>query len=94
MVELRQRVMAVAATNATVLVEGESGLGKGFFVHAVHACSQRSDAPIVTLNCATISQPLIEAELFGPGQQLGQGGRRHSLPSICRRSAPSGGKRG
>ena len=70
MVELRQRVMAVAATNATVLVEGESGLGKGFFVHAVHACSQRSDAPIVTLNCATISQPLIEAELFGPDSSL------------------------
>ena len=70
MVELRERVKAVAPTGAAVLIEGESGTGKGFLAHAIHVCSQRKDAPMVTVNCAAMPQPLIEAELFSPDGSL------------------------
>ena len=55
----------VAPTNATVLFQGESGVGKEMFAKMLHAISGRSERPFVAVNCAAIPDSLIEAELFG-----------------------------
>jgi PAS domain S-box-containing protein len=56
---------AVAATNATVLVHGESGVGKELFARALHARSKRASGPLVKVNCASIPGSLFESEFFG-----------------------------
>ncbi|MDF2180527.1 sigma-54-dependent Fis family transcriptional regulator [Neptuniibacter sp. CAU 1671] len=55
----------VAATNSTVLLVGESGVGKERFSKALHSISHRSKAPFISINCAAIPSELVEAELFG-----------------------------
>jgi formate hydrogenlyase transcriptional activator len=59
------RVKQVASTDATVLVLGETGTGKGMVAHAIHELSTRRDRPMVTVNCAALPANLIESELFG-----------------------------
>ncbi|MDB5961950.1 MAG: sigma-54-dependent Fis family transcriptional regulator [Massilia sp.] len=59
------RINRVAPTRATVLLLGESGVGKSMFACRVHAMSGRADKPFVQLNCAAIPEQLMEAELFG-----------------------------
>jgi two-component system response regulator FlrC len=55
----------VAATDATVLLLGESGTGKEVAAQAIHAQSRRADGPFVAVNCAVLSEHLIESEMFG-----------------------------
>jgi DNA-binding NtrC family response regulator len=63
--EVFDRVRKVAHTDATVLILGESGTGKELVARAVHDQSPRREAPIVTVNCTSIPETLIESELFG-----------------------------
>ena len=60
-----KRVEAVASTPATVLVQGESGVGKELIAHAIHVRSPRADNALVKVNCASIPKELFESEFFG-----------------------------
>ncbi len=60
-----KRVEAVANTPATVLVLGESGVGKELVARAIHAKSPRADGPLVKVNCPSIPKELFESEFFG-----------------------------
>ncbi|WP_295640359.1 sigma 54-interacting transcriptional regulator [uncultured Mailhella sp.] len=62
---VRQAVTRVAPTRSTVLILGESGVGKESVADAVHALSPRKDGPFVKVNCGAIAETLIDSELFG-----------------------------
>ncbi len=63
--KMLNRVEAVAQTPASVLVQGESGVGKELIAHAIHVQSPRADGPLVKVNCASIPKELFESEFFG-----------------------------
>ncbi|WP_297309085.1 sigma-54-dependent Fis family transcriptional regulator [Neptuniibacter sp.] len=60
-----QMMEKAAESQVTVLILGETGVGKEMFARGLHRCSDRSDKPFVAINCAAIPSTLIEAELFG-----------------------------
>jgi Nif-specific regulatory protein len=60
-----QQVSMAAPTNATVLIRGESGVGKELVAAALHHASARRDGPLICMNCAALSPTLLESELFG-----------------------------
>jgi transcriptional regulator with GAF, ATPase, and Fis domain len=60
-----QKIKQVAPTDATVLIEGETGVGKELVARALHEDSQRARYPFVKVNCAALAPTLIESELFG-----------------------------
>jgi transcriptional regulator with GAF, ATPase, and Fis domain len=81
MLDVVKQVRRVAETDATVLLQGETGTGKELFARAIHELSARRDGPFVAINCAAIPDTLIENELFGhergaftgaSGRQLGR----------------------
>jgi two-component system response regulator HydG len=75
---LRERIGRVAATDFTVLIEGESGSGKELVARQVHELSRRRRGPFIAVNCAAIVESLLEAELFGIEERTATGvrGRR------------------
>jgi transcriptional regulator with GAF, ATPase, and Fis domain len=60
-----ERVQLAAQTDATVLLRGETGTGKGLFSRAIHVNSRRQAKPFVTVDCTTLPAQLVESELFG-----------------------------
>lgn len=63
--EVLDLIKQVGPTPTTVLIRGESGTGKELTARAIHRYSQRNDKPLVTLNCTTLTDSLLESELFG-----------------------------
>src|SRR5262249_15447829 len=62
---LRDTIDRVAATDFTVLLEGESGVGKELVARQIHVLSRRGNGPFIAINCAALVETLLEAELFG-----------------------------
>ena len=55
----------VAASDATVLVEGPTGTGKDLLANVIHHASNRADKPLIKVNCAALPDNLLESEMFG-----------------------------
>ena len=65
MYQVLDRSIRVAQVDSTVLMQGESGVGKGFFARIIHRASKRKGGPFIRVDCGAIPESLIEAELFG-----------------------------
>ena len=78
MQSLRSTIERVAGTDFTILIEGESGVGKELVARLVHDLSHRRNGPFVAINCAALVDTLLEAELFGIEERTATGvrGRR------------------
>ena len=63
--DIIDRLKRIAPTNASVLIQGETGTGKELVAQAIHQNSQRKNKPFVALNCAALSENILESELFG-----------------------------
>jgi NtrC-family two-component system response regulator AlgB len=71
-----------AASEAIILLRGESGTGKGVLARAIHARSQRAGGPLVTVHCPSLSAELLESELFGHAQGAFTGAVRDTVGKV------------
>ncbi|MCK8816624.1 sigma 54-interacting transcriptional regulator [Natroniella sulfidigena] len=80
MKEAKVKAQQAAQTKSTILILGESGTGKEMFAHAIHNASQRRDEPFIKINCAAITESLLESELFGYEEGAFTGAKRGGKP--------------
>jgi len=83
MVQLNRLIEKVAATDTTVLLLGETGVGKEFFARSIHRSSPRVDKTFFKLDCTTIPENLIESELFGYAAGAFSGASAKGKPGLC-----------
>ena len=82
MAALREKAAKYAATDASLLIEGETGTGKEVLAQAVHAASPRGNRPFVAVNCSALSETLLESELFGYEEGAFTGAKRGGKPGL------------
>ena len=82
MQELYHEVSAIAETDVTVLLLGETGVGKDVIARRIHSKSKRSSAPFVKIDCGSIPESLIETELFGYAPGSFSGASRHGKAGL------------
>jgi len=63
--EVFEKIQQVASSKISILIEGKSGTGKELVARAIHSCGHRKDAPFIAVNCAALSESLLESEIFG-----------------------------
>jgi len=79
MEQVYERIVRAAATDATVLLHGETGSGKGLFARAIHVNSVRRDGPLISVDCTNLPANLVESELFGH-ERGAYTGAEHTVP--------------
>lgn len=80
--EFIKEAKKIGKTDYTVLLYGESGSGKEILAHSIHNISRRKEKPFVAVNCATISESLLESELFGYEEGAFTGARKGGKPGL------------
>lgn len=85
-VKAKSSIDIAAKSNSTVLLYGESGVGKELFAHAIHSASKRKDTPFVKVDCAAIPDTLLESELFGYEDGAFTGARKGGKPGRFERA--------
>ncbi len=65
MIRVLEKALKVSTANSTVLITGESGVGKGLITNLIHSNSNRAGKPLIRINCGAIPESLVESELFG-----------------------------
>jgi len=85
---LKRKIIKVARTDTTVLIQGESGTGKELVARAIHHHSKRNNKPFIPVDCASMSETVIESELFGHEKGAYTGAESETLGLI--RSAHQG----
>jgi len=82
MQKVLNRAAKVAQVDSTVLIQGETGVGKGFFARLIHRASPRNDGPFIRVDCGAIPETLIESELFGYEKGAFTGARTEGKPGL------------
>jgi transcriptional regulator with PAS, ATPase and Fis domain len=82
MQEVVKRVRRFSSTDSTLLVLGETGTGKELLAHSIHNLSNRSKQPFVSINCAALSEELLQSELFGYEEGAFTGSKKGGKPGL------------
>jgi transcriptional regulator with PAS, ATPase and Fis domain len=79
-IKIKELIRTAARTASTILLQGETGVGKELFAHAIHRESNRVHGPFVSVNCGAIPETLLETELFGYEEGAFTGARKGGKP--------------
>lgn len=82
MASIGELAVRAAGVNATILITGENGVGKGVLASFIHRHSSRNDQPFIQLNCSSIPENLFESEMFGYEDGAFSGARRRGKPGL------------
>ena len=83
--QVRRLIANVAPTDASVLINGDTGAGKELIARSLHELSPRRDKPFIAVNCGALPEPMFESEMFGyePGAFTGAAETPHRQARTC-----------